>query len=868
MRSQLKLVITTWVVCHLVLGAVPVTSQALPVPAQESAREVQDQGATPCHAILTAPPSMPGPSGAKPANHATIPKIAVSQEEPIDITARECEKAGDIYTLRGAVEIKFETWVFRGDNVTYDSTSGNAKVTGNATLDGGPRDMHIAASHGDYNIRSQTGKLYDVTGTTGARFRGNNVTLTSSSPIAFTAREMDQTGPQEYVLYRGSVTSCEMPHPKWRFHAAKIILRVGTSAKVYNSTFRLKGIPVIYLPYVAPPVERLGRESGFMIPTPGYTGKKGYTLGDSFYWAINRSMDATLGGEYMSRRGWMLTDNFRARPSEKSFLNVNYFQVFDRGVITTLTNPDGSPVIDPNTNQPVLVRQNQGGEDIKLNGETTFAHEVRGVASLEYLSKFVFRTQFAPTFSQAIDSEVRSVAFVSKSIDGYSFNGSAARYQNFQSTTPGDVITILHTPGLELDGVDHRIFASPLYWTYDVAAEGLHRSEPGFFTHGVVWRSDVNPGISLPLFLKGWTFRPEGQLRETYYTQQLVPGTVPTPILNDINRRTIDASMEVRPPLLDKVFDRTIAGRKVKHVIEPWLIYRYTNGVENFSSIIRFDYRDILSNTNEVEYGLVHRFYLKRVKDDCQEREPTQTTGAQPPVNVACVPAGADEFITWEVKQKYFMDPTFGGAVVDGRRNVLTTTVDFTGIAFLTDPRRFSPIVSRLRLRTSRVSDLEWQLDYDTVKGRINASTAYARFHFGDFFIEGRQAFLQVPGEIVFTAATPTQPPVQLPTCLSGGLNPTRCVPSEFNQIRTRLGYGDTKRRGWSAVVDVGYDFEFKVLQYGSAQASYNWDCCGITLEYGRWSLSNVRNEPFYKFSFSLANIASFGNLRKQDRLF
>jgi LPS-assembly protein len=86
--------------------------------------------------------------------------------------------------------------------------------------------------------------------------------------------------------------------------------------------------------------------------------------------------------------------------------------------------------------------------------------------------------------------------------------------------------------------------------------------------------------------------------------------------------------------------------------------------------------------------------------------------------------------------------------------------------------------------------------------------------------------------------------------------------------VRTRLGYGDTRRRGWSAVADVGYDFEFKVLQYGSAQASYNWDCCGITLEYGRFSLSNIRNEPFYKFSFSLANIASFGNLRKVDRLF
>src|SRR5262249_14751752 len=154
----------------------------------------------------------------------------------------------------------------------------------------------------------------------------NNVILTSSNPIAFTAQMLEQTGPQEYVLYHGSVTSCELPHPKWRFHAAKIILRVGDSAKIRHSTFRLKGVPVLYLPYVQTPVEKLGRQSGFLIPTGGpSTGKqgKGNTFGDSFYWAINRSMDATLGGVYYSRRGWGLIDSFRARPSEKAYLNVN-----------------------------------------------------------------------------------------------------------------------------------------------------------------------------------------------------------------------------------------------------------------------------------------------------------------------------------------------------------------------------------------------------------------------------------------------------------------------------------------------------------------------------------------------------------------
>jgi LPS-assembly protein len=179
---------------------------------------------------------------------------------------------------------------------------------------------------------------------------------------------VEQNGPDEYVLHHGSVTSCELPHPKWTFNAEKIILRVGTSAKVYSTTFRLKGVPVFYLPYVAPPVERLGRQSGFLIPNFGTSSSKGTLLGDSFYWAINRSMDATLGGEYLSKRGWALQENFRAKPSKNSYLNVSYFQVLDRGIPGK--DADGKPI--------TVV---QGGEDVKLTGETMFTHGVRGVAS-------------------------------------------------------------------------------------------------------------------------------------------------------------------------------------------------------------------------------------------------------------------------------------------------------------------------------------------------------------------------------------------------------------------------------------------------------------------------------------------------------
>ncbi len=847
MRSQLQCVITVGLLCHLFLVAPRVTSQAL-----LAGNAGIDQGAAEqakCHVVLTAPPAGPAQKpGAAPAKR---PKIVISPDEPVDITAGQCEKTGDTYTLRGDVKIKFADYIFQGDTVTYDPRTGDATATGRAALDGGPRDMHVIGSHGAYNMRSQTGKFHDVSGTTGARFRGTNVTLTSSSPLAFAARVMEQTGPQEYVLYDGWVTSCELPHPKWSFHASKIILRVGDSAKIYTSTFRIKGVPILYLPYASTPAEKLGRQSGFLVPTFGTSNTKGTIVGDSYYWAINRSMDATVGAEYMSKIGWMLQGDYRAKPSQSSFLNLNYFQVLTHQTAPVNTTVNGLPT---------TIAVNEGGEDIKLNGATVFAHDVRGVASLEYLSSFVFREQFSPTFSQAVDSEVSSNAFVSKSVEGYSFNGYLARYQNFQSTAPDNVITILHTPGFESDGVDHRIPGTPVYWSYDVAAEGLKRSEPGFVTPNLVGRFDILPTLSLPLLFGGWTFRPAVDLRDTTYTQQNVPSpTGPEPTLNVLNRRTVSAGVEIRPPTLEKIFDHPLAGRKIKHTIEPYAVYRYTNGIENFASIIRFDFRDILSNTNEVEYGLLQRLYLKRVHSGCDDEKKTQ---AAAPAN--CTPSGADEFVTWELKQKYFLDPNFGGAVVNGTRNVFTTTDALTGIAFVTQPRRFSPIVSRLNFRTSGGTDLGWALDYDTTLGRMNSSTLYATYHFGNYFVGGSEAYMRDVGEIVI----PTGSATPLPPCVPGGLNSVPCVPQVYNQVRALVGYGSPSKRGWSAAGNIGYDFEFQTLQYGAAQAAYNWDCCGIAVEYRRFSLGSIRNENQYRFAFTLANIGTFGNMKRQERLF
>ena len=170
-------------------------------------------------------------------------------------------------------------------------------------------------------------------------------------------------------MYHGTITSCALPRPKWTFGAEKIDVVAGAGAKMYHSDFRLLGLPVFYFPFMTHSVENLGRQSGFLLPVLGQSNKKGFILGDSFYWAVNRSTDLTVGTEYFSARGWSQTGEFRTRPSESSALDLRYFGVLDRG--------------DPSTGQ------NQSGEDVKLNGEWVHGGW-RGVTSLNYLKLISF----------------------------------------------------------------------------------------------------------------------------------------------------------------------------------------------------------------------------------------------------------------------------------------------------------------------------------------------------------------------------------------------------------------------------------------------------------------------------------------------
>ena len=792
-----------------------------------------------------APGAAPSDSGAR-----TGPGW-VSQE--VTIKARQQSRQGDVYTLDGDVEIVYENYILRAEHGTYNEATGDVEASGGVVFEGGPSDAHLTASRATYNVKTETAAFYQVAGTFGARARGRSVVLTTSNPFVVAAREIHKVGRNRYIVSHGSITSCAEQAPRWTFNAEKIDVVAGEDARIYHSSFRLMKLPLFYVPFSKLPATVNSRNTGFLLPTVGQSSTKGFIFGESVYWAINRSNDVTVGAQYFSERGWSQSVHARSRPGENTVVELRYFGVQDRGA--------------PGTHQ------DQGGDEARLIGETTFDHW-RAAASIDYLSSFLFRQAFSESYAQAVNSEVRSEAFLSHNLNGFSFNGIASRYQNFFQNPVtlafSEQVKILHLPMVEFNALEQPlpgVRSSRLRWALDSSAGGLQRSEPGFVTANLVGRLDVRPRLALPLEFEGWRLRPEIAVQDTLYTQQVTPSPINplgVPSGEALNRRAVEASFEVRPPALERVFERPVLGWQIKHVVEPVFTYNYINGIGNFQNIIRFDQLDILSNTSEFEYDLIQRIYGRRRNRlpsaaGCEVTAPRAafTEERLPPAYIPgaaavpprCEPEGpARELLTWEVKQKYYINETFGRAVVAGRRNVLANTIDLTGIAFLDQPRTWSPVISTLRLQSSANTDVQWQLDYDPVLGRINSSATFLEYRVGEYFAGLSHSFFHELGNTV--------PPVISNT------------PLEFDQIRWLVGYGRPNKLGLSGGFSMGYDTDRNFLQYAAGQSTYNWDCCGISFEFRHINVPGVNVENQYRFAFTLANIGTFGNLRRQERLY
>lgn len=710
-------------------------------------------------------------------------------------------KEGSLYKLRGKVVVEGTVMVLKADEVDLDEETHIATARGHVFFQHFERNEIIVCAQAEYNTETETGKFYEVRGYTKTRIETRPGMLTSDNPFYFEAKWAERINTR-YVLHDGMVTSCLMPNPWWTLTGPKFDIVPEDRAIAYKAVYRIRKIPLFYTPFFYKSLQKEPRKSGFLTPNIGHSSTRGYLIGLGYYWAISRNYDATYRFQDFTERGYAHHLDFRGKPTAKSDFDVIFYGLQDRGTI--INN--------------VLTKQ--GGYSIYATGKADFGGGWTGRANIDYLSSLVFRQNFTESFNEAIFSESHSQGYVSKHFSYYTINIVFSRLQNFQDATPGNEILIRKLPEVQFSSRDREVASGPvpIWFSFDSSAGLMYRSQPATATQNSLetqqfaQRVNVEPRVMTAFHWQGFHLIPSFTLHETIYNEQIERGRV---IADPLFRSAREFDLDFVMPSLERVFkEKTIFGDSLKHVFEPRANYRYVNGLGSYDRIIRFDQTDLLSNTNELELSVTNRIYAKRGND-------------------------INEIFTWEVYQKRFFDPTFGGAVIAGQRNVVISTVDLTGYTFLDQPRSYSPVVSVMRAPIRAGISAQWRFDYDPLFGRLVNS---------GFSVDVRQKkyFASIGQNQVHSISVLT--------------------PSA-NQLRGTVGYGDPNRRGLNGAVTAIYDYTVGFLQFATATMNYNTDCCGISVQYRRFDFG-TRNENQFRVSFSIANVGSFGTLKKQERLF
>ena len=720
----------------------------------------------------------------------------------VNLSAVTQSRRGDLFIADGDVDITYEGARLRADHVEFNEKTKEAVASGHVQFD--YANQHLDGDQATYNVRTGHGIFQKVRGSVKIERRPNSSLLVTDNPLYFEAKEVERVDESLYIVRGAWVTVCDPERPKWKFYAPRARIRLEKNVALVNANFRMFRVPLIWLPYATAPAGRKVRQSGFLIPDIGNSSRKGFILGDAFYWAPFEWMDTTLSGQLLSRRGSAERGEFRARPWENTSIHYDYFGVIDRG----LKDSNG-------------VRNPQGGHQQQFEVQSLLPKGWRAVIDANELSSLTFRLAFADTYGDAINAEVRSALFLTNNFRGFSLNFADLSDRSFLSaptrTAPPITVMLRNAPEARFSSVDQSPWKRvPVYFGLAAFADAVHREDPNLDTPGMVEREEFAPRVTVPLHAGPWlSLTTTAAFRGTRYGASLDATGAVNP--QAITRNTGEFALDFRPPSLEKIFERPKSNRKWKHTVEPGVIYRYVTGVNDFGRFIRFDSDATLTDTSEVEYGITQRLFRKE--------------GDNQP----------EELFSWRIVQKHFFDPTFGGAIVPGTRNVFQALNSITPFAFADGPRNWSPIVSDFKVTPGGRYDAEEIVEYDNQRRKLTT--------FG--------TLLKVKPYSQFYA-----------TIAHFRLDANPILQPLSNQIRGLIGYGELNRKGLSATGGVSYDLTNHALQNQLVQISYNGGCCGIALEYRRIALGQVRTENQFRVALILANIGTFGNLRRQERIF
>src|SRR5262245_6793213 len=239
----------------------------------------------------------------------------------------------------------------------------------------------ISADRMEFNTRTKTGTFYNASGIASMEGRSGveqSLFGTQEPDAFFYGETIEKLGPKTYRIRNGGFTTCVQPTPRWEFVSNDVTLTLEKHAFIKNAVLKVKDVPVFYLPAMYYPINKEDRATGFLMPIYGRSTIKGQTLDNAFFWAINRSQDATFYHSWFSKTGQSIAGEYRYVQSPTSSGNLRTVYVNEHDA--TYDQPDGSQQvvagIDNYTVNGQLVQQLPG--NVRLSGRAAYFSSLIG----------------------------------------------------------------------------------------------------------------------------------------------------------------------------------------------------------------------------------------------------------------------------------------------------------------------------------------------------------------------------------------------------------------------------------------------------------------------------------------------------------
>lgn len=488
----------------------------------------------------------------------TWPVIAVAQQSPpmtlsgpggeTNVVADRIQQIGgdsDLFLATGNVEITRGNNRLVADRVELNRATGEAVAQGRATFfDGQDR---LVGERIDFNLKTGTGIVYK-----GSTFVPPFYHLS--------ADRMYKLGEGIYSIRQGFFTTCEGDDPPWGFKLGSAEVDLESSVQGSDTSFLVKGFPVIpYVPFFAAALRR-ERQSGFLFPEYGTNSRYGLLTRIPYYWAIDDSQDLTVAMDAYTKRGIGMDIDYRYMLSRDAQGELTAFGV-NESFLTT-AQQRGFP-------------ENRGYVKYVHSWQATPSFSVK-LDSNVTSDDSVFKT-YAYTTADRVRQRADTNLYITQRWETVNLLGRVYWYQDLTQTR---AVELQRVPDIRLTAV-----RQPLPGNTGLLVEGQASFVNFIRTIGTAGiRADLHPRLYLPIPVAGlFTITPYAGGRLTLYNQEVIgestsngPAIANEPVSIEDTRETLRLRQQMEGGALvetriSRVYNLPGTGSiaALQHVIEP-----------------------------------------------------------------------------------------------------------------------------------------------------------------------------------------------------------------------------------------------------------------------------------------------------------